>query len=116
MIVRFTDFFHSLRAELKISTFDREFLMFRLKKKIRSCPFVVFVNAFDLYKNMYRALIEIYIMPISLCYLKRQKSQNNFVFTLKFHDAMFKNIMTDFHIDIKVFDRDCQLQINDKLI
>ena len=77
---------------------------------------MIFIDAFDLYKNIYRILIAMYILLIALCNFDRQKNQNNFVFILNFHNASFKNIISDFRIEIKIFDHDYQLNLNEKQI
>jgi hypothetical protein len=126
-----------LRDELKILTFDKNFLFSQLLQDIESCLFVLFVNVFDLYKNMYKSLIEMYAMFAVLFHKKRQKSTNNFVLILKSHKTNFKNIimfiytnmkifdddwrvkiMIFLHTNMKIFDDDCQLKIKniDKLI
>ena len=113
-IIRSTDLLHFLRTKLKITNFEKKILIFRLQSDIQSCSFVIFIDAFDLYKNMYQILIAMYVLSIALCNFDRQKNQNSFVFILNFHDASFKNIINNFRIEIKIFDHDCQLNLNEK--
>ena len=105
--IRSTDLLHSLRTKLKITNFENFFLIFRLQSDIQSCLFVMFIDAFDLYKNIYQILIAMYALSVALCNFDRQKNQNSFVFILNFHDALFKNIINNFRIEIKIFDHDC---------
>jgi hypothetical protein len=95
-----------LRDELKILTFDKNFLFSQLLQDIESCFFVLFVNVFDLYRNMYRSLIEVYAMSAVLSHKKRQKSTNSFVLTLKSHETDFRNIIIFIHTDMKISDDD----------
>jgi hypothetical protein len=104
--IKFVDQLCFLRDELKILTFDKKFLFSQLLQDIESCFFVLFVNVFDLYKNMYKSLIEVYAMSAVLFHKERQKSTNNFVLTLKSHETDFKNIIIFIHTNIKIFDDD----------
>jgi hypothetical protein len=104
--MRFVDQLCSLRDELKILTFDRNFLFSQLLQDIESCFFVLFVNVFDLYKNMYKSLIEVYAMSVVLSHKERQKSTNSFVLTLESHETDFKDIIIFIHTDMKIFDDD----------
>ena len=63
---------------------------------------------------MYQILIVVYALLVALCNFDKQKSQNSFVFILNFYDASFKNIISDFRIEIKIFDHDCRLNLNEK--
>ena len=112
--IRSTDLLYFLRTKLKITNFEKKILISQLQSGIQSCSFVVFIDAFDLYRNMYWTLIVVYALSAALCNFDRQKNQNSFVFTLNFHDASFKNIISDFRIEIKIFDHDCRLNLNEK--
>ncbi len=109
--IKFVDQLCFLRDELKILTFDKIFLFSQLLQDIESCFFVLFVNVFDLYRNMYKSLIEMYVMFAVLFHKKRQKSTNNFVLTLESHEADFKNIIIFIHTNMKIFDDDWRIKI-----
>jgi hypothetical protein len=109
--MKFVDQLCFLRDELKILTFDRNFLFSQLLQDIESCFFVLFVNVFDLYKNMYRSLIEVYAMFAVLFHKERQKSTNNFVLILKSHETDFRNIIIFIHTDMKISDDDWRIKI-----
>ncbi len=102
-----------MRDEFEFLIFDREFLISQLNKEIQFCFFVIFVNAFDLYRNMYKFLIEIYALSTTLFHKEWQKSINCFVFIFDSHEVNFKNIIIFLRIDIKIFNRDCQFRINE---
>jgi hypothetical protein len=112
-IFRICDQLCFLRDELELMTFDREFLTSQLNREIQFCSFVIFVDAFDLYRNMYRFLIEVYALSTTLSHKERQKSINCFVLTLDSHEVNFRNIIIFLRIEIETFDRDCQLRINE---
>ncbi len=109
--MRFVDQLCFLRDELKILTFDKNFLFSQLLQNIKFCFFVLFVNVFDLYKNMYRSLIEMYAMSAVLFHKERQKSTNNFVLTLESHETDFKDIIIFIHINMKISDDDWRVKI-----
>lgn len=113
-ILRSFDLLHSLRAKLEISAFEKKNLIIRLKNDIRSCSLFIFVDVFELYRNIYWVLTDVYALFAVLCNFDKQKNQNCFVFILKFHNVSFKNIINDFRIEIKILDRDCQLNLNEK--
>jgi hypothetical protein len=71
----------------------------------------LFVNVFDLYKNMYKSLIEMYAMSAVLFHKEKQKSTNNFVLILKSHETNFKNIIIFIHTNIKISDDDWRIKI-----
>jgi hypothetical protein len=112
-IFRICDQLCFLRDELELMIFDREFLTSQLNKKIQFCSFVIFVNVFDLYRNMYKFLIEMYALSTTLFHKERQKNINCFVLILNSHEINFKNIINFLRIETKILDRDCQFRINE---
>jgi hypothetical protein len=112
-IFRICDQLCFLRNELEFMIFDREFLTSQLNKEIQFCFFVIFVNAFDLYHNMYKFLIEVYALSTTLFHKERQKNINYFVLILNSHEINFKNIIIFLCIEIKILDRDYQFRINE---
>jgi hypothetical protein len=112
-IFRICDQLCFLRDELKFLIFDREFLTSQQNKKIQFCFFVIFVNVFNLYRNMYKFLIKVYALSTTLSHKKRSKNINCFVFILDLHEINFKNIIIFFRIEIKILDRDYQFRINE---
>ncbi len=75
---------------------------------------VIFIDEFELYKNVYHSMSDIYAMSIALCELKKQKSKNAFILILNSHEATLKNVLDCFQIDLKNIDRDCFLIINEE--
>ncbi len=76
--------------------------------------FMIFIDEFELYKNVYHSMNDIYAMSIALCELKKQKNKNAFILILSSHEAKLKNVLDCFQIDLKNIDRDCFLIINEE--
>ncbi len=79
-----------------------------------SFSFVIFIDEFELYRNVYHSMSDIYAMSIALCELKRQKSKNAFILILSSYEAKLKNVLDCLQIDLKNIDRDCFLIINEE--
>jgi UDP-N-acetylmuramyl pentapeptide synthase len=76
--------------------------------------FVIFIDEFELYKNVYHSVNDIYAMSTALCELKKQKNKNAFILILNSHEAKLKNVLDCLQIDLKNIDRDCFLIINEE--
>ncbi len=50
----------SIREELKLKTFDKEWLINNLNHKMLFFSFVIFIDKFELYKNVYHLMNDIY--------------------------------------------------------
>ena len=112
--LRFSNLLSSMRGELEIKAFDREYLIKLLNEDVRSFSLLIFVDEFDLYRNVYHSVTDIYAMPASLCARERQKSNNVIIIVLDPHEAEFNDILNCLHIDLKNMNRDCVLNINDQ--
>ena len=104
--MRFVDQLSFLRDELEILTFEKDFLFSQLFQDIQSCSFVLFVDVFELYRNMYKSLTEVYAMSVVLFSQERQKSTNSFVLILESHETNFRNVMIFLQTDMKISDDD----------
>ncbi len=76
----------------------------------------VFIDDFELYRNVYHSINDIYAMSTSFCDLKKQKSKNAFTLILDSHEAKLNDVLECFQIDLKIIDRDCFLNINEEQI
>lgn len=66
-IIRSLQLSNSLREELKIIIFDnREKMMLFMSEDTFFLSFTIFINEFDLYKNMYQLLMSIYLTVANL--------------------------------------------------
>jgi predicted small metal-binding protein len=111
---RFTDLLSSIRAKLKLQIFDREYFSSQLKQKIKSFSIIIFVDDFDLYKNMYKILTNVYVVSVELSAWKRQKNNNYYTTILDLHDCDFNNIMNCFHNNLKNINHDCVMKIREQ--
>jgi hypothetical protein len=75
---------------------------------------LVFIDDFELYRNVYHSVSDIYAMSTSLCELERQKSKNVFTLILDSHEAELNDVLECLQIDLKNIDRDCFLNINEE--
>ena len=58
--------FSSFRVKLKFAIHDRAHLINFLKSSIIYLSLLTFINTFELYRNMYRTIMRIYVMIIKL--------------------------------------------------
>ena len=68
---RFVNQLIIIKKELKIQYYERVKIIKILKSNILSLSFIYFINDFDLYRNIYRNLIDIYFTISTLTLLKR---------------------------------------------
>ncbi|KAI8171048.1 hypothetical protein KHU50_005759 [Colletotrichum sp. SAR 10_65] len=85
---------HPIRAELELSTYGREMFETWDKKRaagirIRSCPVLVFIDGFGIYRNSYRSLVGVYLIIAALNGLDRHRAANIFPITLSPHGSNF---------------------------
>lgn len=113
-IVRFIDLMNSIRKELKLKIFDRQYLIIQLMNNVKSFFIVVFADEFELYQNMYRILIKVYVFSAELSAHKRQNSKNAYIIILSFHGFDFNDVINSFHISLNIADRECVVNIREK--
>ena len=112
--IRFICRFHFIRDELKVSHFDREYVETFLIDIDFFFFYLLFINDFDIHKNMYRALKTFYFISDNLFYDERRKIVNVFTLILKSHDVALKNVVNAFAKFIKVLNKKTDLYINDQ--
>ncbi|KAI1432614.1 hypothetical protein GGR50DRAFT_696883 [Xylaria sp. CBS 124048] len=88
------------RAELEIRAYGRQHFIDKFAMQdVISLPFQMFIDAFGLYRNMYRSLMGIYLTPEFLPADLRSKRANIFPLTLGPHGAELTDILAGlFHI------------------
>ena len=104
----------SIRAKLKLRAFSRNYLRSQLKHDVISLSFIVFVDEFEFYRNMYKFFTEMYVVSVELSAIERQKSYNVYIITLESHESNFNDIMNCFCIIIKFMNRECVLDIKNR--
>ena len=104
---------HSTRAKLKISHFDRNHVKRFFSQTHLFLLYLLFIDEFEIHRNMYRSLKAFYLIFANLSYEKRRKIINVFTLTLESHDVVFENVVKVFFKDIKQLNRDFALFVND---
>jgi hypothetical protein len=83
------------RGELEIATYGRKQLMDTfLPGRCLSFPYQLFIDGFGLYRNMYRSLIGIYIIPACLDAIERAKRNNVYPITLGPHGSNLADVIS----------------------
>ena len=90
---------HQIRDELRMKYFDRKHIAKAFNNQI-SFLYLLFINDFEIHRNIYRILKTFYFISIYLSYEKRRKIINIFTLILNSHDVNLKTIMKIF-IDLK---------------
>ena len=103
---------HLTRDELKVQYFDREHFAKVFNKSYISLSYLLFIDDFEIHKNIYRALKIFYLISVCLSYVERRKMTNVFTLTLSFHDANVQDVMKVFSKSIRQLDRDVELVVN----
>jgi hypothetical protein len=82
---------HPIRAELEIATYGRSMFEQWDDKEgdVISCPILIFIDGFGLYRNSYRSLIGVYAIVAGLIAEDRNRQANVFPLTLSPHGSNF---------------------------
>jgi len=100
--------------ELKINYFDREQLAKVFDKSHIFFSFFLFINNFEIYRNMYRILKKIYFISIYFSYNKRRKLINVFTLILEFYKTTFYDVIEVFRKLITNLDNNLKIKINEE--
>ena len=100
-----------VRGELKIAQFGRQYLIDTLTDST-SIPLLCFIDAFGLYRNMYRSLLEIYFIFAGLTVKERKRRSNVFSLTYGPYSSELKDICDALRPDIAALDRGLSVTIN----
>ena len=99
---------HSTRKKLKIIYFERQHFEIFFSISHTSFFYLLFIDDFDVHRNMYRVLKAFYLISICLIYEYRRKMINVFTLILSFHETKILNVMKAFFKLIKQFDRELE--------
>jgi hypothetical protein len=86
---------HPIRAQLELEVYGRECferwdkLKTHSPDSVLSCPILVFIDGFGLYRNSYRSLIGVYVIPAGLDGDNRHRPANIFPISLSPHGSNF---------------------------
>ena len=103
-----------IREKLKMQFFDRQNLELFVIAFYIFLSYFLFIDDFEMYKNMYRILKTFYLISICLNYNERRKFANVFIFFLKSHDVKLDNMIKIFYKLIQKLNRDVKLKIDKK--
>ena len=91
---------HQIRDELKMQYFEHKHIA-KTFNNYTSFSYLLFINDFEIYRNMYRAFKAFYFISIYLFYEKRRKIINVFILILNSYDVNLKTIIKVFNKIIK---------------
>lgn len=105
----------SLHNELKITAYDRDYFVDEfIFKKTLSLLFILFIDEFSLYQNIYQSLMKIYLLIAELSAWKWFWKINIFFLTLRSHDSQFSNVVAVLWSALTQLNREIKLTINEK--
>ena len=111
MLLRPLNLSPPIRAELEIAEFGRQYLVDTLSSSI-SVPLLCFMDAFGLYRNMYRSLMGIYLIFAGLSVKERKRRSNVLPLTFGPHGSELKDVCEALKPGIAALDRGLSIVIN----
>lgn len=119
--------FASLCVDLELSTYECEYLIMTFVyrrnnmtklatsrlTKCYSMSLIIFINDFDLFRNVYRFLMSIYVILASMTLTKRNRKANVFFITLKSHESKLSNVINAINLFFAQLNREIFTQIED---
>ncbi len=94
LMLRSINLLSSIREELKLTTFEHQYLIKSFQRdKCILLSLLCFIDAFELYCNMYRSLLEVYMIFASLTIIKKARRSNVFSLILSLHESDFDDVM-----------------------
>ena len=75
--------------------------------------YLLFIDDFEIHRNMYRALKAFYLIPACLNYQERRKLANVFTLLLGSHETKIENVMKAFSKLIRKLDNEVNFDINE---
>ena len=112
--MRFVFRFNSIRKKLKILYFNREYVQNNFVNINIFLFYLLFINDFNVHKNMYKILIFFYLISTNLIFHKRRKIINMFIFIFELHKIALKNVINVITKFIRQLNKNIILNINNK--
>ena len=103
------------RVELKLAHFDRKRLQTFATYSHISISYLLFIDDFDVYRNMYRALKAFYLILAYLDYQERRKLTNVFTLLLSSYETKIEKIIKVFYKSIQRLNSEVNLDINEHI-
>lgn len=114
-MLRSINLLSSIREELELTTFEHQYLIKSFQRdKCILLSLLCFIDAFELYCNMYRSLLEVYMIFASLTIIKKARRSNVFSLILSLHESDFDDVMKSLQSDLSALDQDVKMMINEK--
>lgn len=104
------------RVELKIIHFDREYIENYFVVIRFSFFHLLFIDDFEIHRNMYRVLKNFYFIFVNFQYYERRKIVNIFIVILESYNIAFKNVVDTITKFIKQLNKNINLIINNQKI
>ena len=98
--IRFLCQNYSFRDKLELREFIRDYFVFKFNKQFSKCLFlslIFFIDRFDLYKNFYRSLIEIYFIIVAFLKKERSRISNILLLILDLYGSNIEDVILLFY-------------------
>ena len=83
----------STKNEFEIKMYNKKYFENIFTKKMMSFSFFLFIDDFEIYRNMYKTLKNFYWTFLSLSYWNWKKIVNVFILILNFHEIKIENFV-----------------------
>lgn len=80
--------------------------------KVRLLPLIAFIDAFGLYRNIYRSLIGYYIIVASLSAQERQRAVNVLLLTLRPYSSIAAEVIEAIGLLLSALDASIEVEVN----
>ena len=98
---------------MKSAHFDRKRLQTFATHSHISISYLLFIDDFDVYRNMYRALKAFYLILACLDYQERRKLANIFTLLLNSYGAKIEKVVKAFYKSIQRLNSEVNLDVNE---
>jgi hypothetical protein len=105
---------HPVRAELELDTYGRESLEaeFSDSNTVLCLAHIIFIDGFGFYRNMYKSLTGVYLIPSNLSLKERTRLVNVFPITLGPHGSNLENVLACLEPTMKALERGLPMRLN----
>ena len=113
--LQFFAYFALSKVELKLNIYDRNYFANHFNtandNKCFFLSYFLFFDDFDLYRNFYRSLMNVYLQFASFSFHEKMRRSNVFFLTLNSHDSNFNDVF-DAMSSLRNFDKDIVLDLS----
>ena len=103
----------TLKNEFEIKYYDRNAIVKKLQIDVIFISYTLFIDDFELYRNMYRSFCDIHLISGSLIIQKRQRTRNVYFIILEFHESKLNDVIRILKTDFNALKQNCSLSINE---